>query len=239
MTELQKEIFLAAFLPDWQKLDSLILEEKDIRLSIPIMEDQEFWGRKTIEISVLEILQMNYDCWFDIKNKTKLINYEDINPKEIFQNNQKAIKVITKKLGFQKAFTIKYKNYCNFLWSSDDENWFDNDEVSTFIKEGYKAIDLELINFAIKRDQSKVTELMNKGANAYIDPDDKMYESAILHDMASDEGYYSIEYMKYYNAIINQNHQSLTDMDIYSMMRNLYGVASSSCIYWIIKSGTE
>ena len=110
-----------------------------------------------------------------------------------------------------------------------DDFYLDEDEIKEALEEGYKKIDLDLINYAEKGNAIKVWELLKQGANHLIDPFDNN-QIGLIHDvLGSDSSFH---------GIMNLQHvcheKDFDPKERYSMLSDLYQSGVSDYILEMI-----
>lgn len=235
MTTKQLKIFLGAYFSDKNVINKAVLTADDLNIPVDIPDWYLEWPKKHIYFSVPDILSMNIDCWLDLKDKEHLPYERKIKPNHFFNSTLTCIDIILQKFPDLDTSDIEYEKYTKFISVQDeDENFIDDEEMEKYKKEGYRKIDLDLINFGVKRNGRKVRELLALGANPMIDPDDKTFESEILDILAADESFHFINYISYHNRLLNHGISTFDKSDAYEMVLELYATASSSKVYNII-----
>lgn len=232
MTAKQFNIFLAAYFSDAEKIETLVFSEGDLEIYFDIPVGYDHGKQRAVRVSVMDILIMNRDCWCNLKTWEELKIESKINPSCIYTDTCALIKSLAEKYPLQKKNELAYEKFIGFLYTlEDEESWIDDDEFAQFVKEGYRQIDLQLINFAMKRNLHKVNQLLKEGANAMIDPEDKKSDSAILESLSSAESYYFLDYVSYYRQLIYEGIESFNLQSAYKMIASLYSVSSSARLY--------
>lgn len=227
------ELFFAAFYSDLEKLKTLLKSENDLTFSYNLEYENSPFLNKSFSFSVYDVLQMNLDSFFDCKDQEKTKSQSNINPKHFYQKTEECMNFLNSKFPLFSYDGVDYARYVNLISVlEEDEFWFDENDIQELQNEGYRKIDLELINYADKRDSKKVIELMNLGANPMIDPDDRTNESEVLSLLADDVGYHFTQLIGYH--VSNCDKSKLDFSDFEYLFKQLYGSASASMIYKII-----
>jgi hypothetical protein len=146
MEQKQFDLFLAAFFSDKEKLDGLLNTSNDLDLTCNISYAGFETEKTDFNFSVLDILQMNLDCWASLKEKEELNSPQPINPKIFYKNTLECFENMLKLFPDMPYHGINYEHYIFLiLCCDDDEHWFSEAEMKAYKAEGYKTIDLELI----------------------------------------------------------------------------------------------
>ncbi len=236
MTDKQFEIFLSAYFADINKLQGLILSEKDLFIYFELEKEEIYWwGKKRFKISVFDILKMSIDAWFDLRDKTRLTNYENINPKIIYKKFENSLNLLIEKFPKFAKKRIEYHKFIHLFLYIDDGKYIDDEDFEEYVDKGYKKIDLELINFAVNRNENKVKKLLEKGANPMIDPLDKIFDSLILDLLATHDSTNFIWYSGSFRHFVENQYSYFNKINAKQMLTELYATSSSSKIYNIIK----
>ncbi|TAN11670.1 MAG: hypothetical protein EPN37_17100 [Chitinophagaceae bacterium] len=224
--------FLAFYFSDLGKIEEVVNSENDLTFTFPFPEGYYHWSPlKEITITAGEIVQMTLDAWFDCKEMKTLTHYPEIHPKEIYERTL-LVKEWLEEFMKEKLKEMEYEKYYKFIYALDEDwEWIDEEEMQEFLKEGYRKIDLELINFSQKRNNTKVKELLREGANPNIDPADKMEESEILDFLISKSSFQSLSYDPCFTEFEEKRYDGFQDETEYRMISYLYGVASSDELY--------
>lgn len=235
MEQYNFDIFISAFFSDKKRIDKLIASEKDIDLTFDNAPSCNHSKKDSLRFSVLDILQMNLDCWHSILDNDQLKSNQKINPKQFYQDTLECFNSILRKFPGIKYDGVNYENYINLILNFDDnDNWFEEHEIRKYEIEGYRRIDLELINYGVRRNVNKVTELLIKGANPMIDPDDKIFESEILQLLSADESFHFSCIISLHERKIINGYESFQITDSNDLVYELYASASSAKLYDII-----
>jgi hypothetical protein len=232
MTPKQFDIFLAAFFSDWEKLDRLLETQEDLELTVEFTGGYLFSYPEKFNFSVPDIIQMNIDCWYSIRDKKELINTPDINPAKFYRQSKKCLRNLKKRFPEFRFSPVDYtKNLDLVTGLMEDEEFIDYNEYNEYNKEGYREIDLDLINYAVRRNVKKVVQLLKKGANPVIDPFDKTSEAVVPIRLAGDDSLHFNNIYPVHLKRISHGYGIFIIKDCEWMIANLYGSASSAKVY--------
>lgn len=240
--ELNKIKFEAAFYADFELLTQYVKSPSDLEIIIPLTQKQKsYWFREILTINLLEILNwLMYSFYEDYDRDEACTRYYDrignlkskdcINPSLLYKNATQCAEWVCSTFSIQND---KIKNYSEYRLLRhilyDDDGWLDEDEIEDALAEGFRQIDLDLINEAEKGNGISVLDLINKGANYKIDPVDYMDKSAILEILDSDLQYHKL------NLIVYLNRRSNFDFhDALDMLSSLYQVGVGKYILEIL-----
>jgi hypothetical protein len=231
-----RQLFLAVFFNEPEKIKAIMKARNgNARLLIPISNNYcELWLRfhGKLAISAIEPAVMLADSLFDIKEKTRLNTDIPFNPSEEYRKAEASI-------AFLKDYTtltdIDYNKYYNLNNTiGDDEDYLSDDEIAQYLTEGYRLIDLQLVNYAHKRNEAEVRKLIAQGANPNIDPLDRSSQSIALDSLGADESLAFMQYIAYRKDGYNENYPNKEIMD---MLAILYDMGSSGRLTRIIVEG--
>jgi hypothetical protein len=241
MSDKQRELFFAAYFSEFDTIKEYVNSPIDLDLVVLINQNYQQWnGQKEIKTSVLEILKMVYDSLIDLKNKTSLNSEIKINPKSIFQKTQQSIDWINEKFGLQESIPdLDYGKYVKLIYDLQENTWIDSDEYSEFQNNGYRKIDLDLINEGMKRNVKDAIKLLQRGANPYIDPYDGNTASALIDSLQSAKSFYFNNFCGLYQPYLDNSFHDFKKADCYKYLWQLYGVASSAEMIRTIKKYTS
>jgi hypothetical protein len=227
------ELFFAAFYSDLEKLKSLINTENDLTFSYNLKYENSPFFNKSFSFTVYDVLQMNLDAFFDCKDQEKTKSKSNFSPKHFYERTEECLNFLNSKFPLYIYNGVDYAKFINLISIlEEDEYWFDEIDIQELQNEGYRKIDLELINYADKRDSKKVIELMNLGANPMIDPDDKTDESEVLSTLGSSDGFHFTQLIAYHKSNCDKSKLDFSDFEY--LFKQLYASASASMIYKII-----
>jgi len=240
MKQKEFEIFLSAFFSDKKKIDELVVSKNDLDFTFQLSSTETNAGTKEYKFSVLDILQMNLDSWHSIKDKEELQSIKHISPTLFYQDTLDCIEIILRKFPDIQYEGVEYDKYIKLIFNfEDDEDWFDGNEIEEFEAEGYRRIDLDLINYGVRRNVKKVIELMDKGANPEIDPDDKSSKSEILNILESEDSFHFVNLIACHEQMIKEGCESFTIADFDYLISQLYATASAAKILEIINKSQK
>lgn len=193
----------------------------------------EFSGfHDTYSTTALECAIMLKDTLEDIKHREKLEHAVWFKPREECQRVVQCIEFLKP---FSQHADIDYSinstvvNVC-----TKDDEYISEEEMQEYLKEGYRLIDLRLINSGCRRDESEVRDLLKKGANPFIDPFDKKEGSAILDCLEVDDSFAFTEIVSYRSH--STKWEDYEDDMIFHLFHLLYQAGSSSRLFRVILS---
>lgn len=230
MTPNKFDILLSAFFSDNERISKLIVSSEDLELEFSISN----FGTSSFSIfrfSVLDILHMNLDAWHSLKDKEILNVNSAINPKVFYQETKHCMDSILTRFPDIDYKGVEYENYISLILSFEDIEWYDEQEMAKYEGEGYRRMDLELINYAYRRNVRKVIELLDNGANPMIDPDDNISESVILELLSSKEGLHFNNIVSLHEQKLTNGYESFRRHEAADLITELYTTASSAKVY--------
>lgn len=234
MTDNQYQLFLATYFCEKEQLKELVDYYNGFLIQIDNPEPNGSSILTVVSFTVGEILKMTSDGMEDFKDKTSLTNFEKVNPSQIFSNARTCIDRLIKNSPFpqHQEEEVNYHDYINLMYVSDkDEPWFGEQEIELFIEDGYRKIDIELINAAIKLNRERSIELLNLGANPFIDPDDLINKSNVLTSLAIECGLAISSYFAIHEDYQKYGKSYFKPTDCFRMIEYLYKIAGSSNLY--------
>lgn len=236
MTSKQFDIFLAAFFSDWEKLDGLLESQDDLDLIVSFTGGYLFSYLREFHFSVPEIVQMNIDSWYSVRKSKELTSYPMINPGKFYTESRKCLRNLKMRFPGYPFSAVDYTKNVGLefdFYKSEGyiEEYIDCEEYYEYLAEGYRELDLDLINCTIKRNVRKVTRLLKKGANPMIDPFDKMVESAMLDSVLADESFHFTHLVQEHVRKLSSGYGSFEIKRSEWMISHLYGSASAAKIY--------
>ncbi len=237
------ELFMAAFYADLDVLQKIIVNKTDTKIKIPLPEGgyKLFWNQLFVEVDVLDIL--NWAIWgfyeyFDEDNLCVIHSYAKdnqviktcINPSEYYSKVLDCIVWLCDNFRINN-YAIKDYSRFRFLRHAlfDDENWLDEDEVKEALENGFREIDLNLINESEKGNGISCYSLVQKGADYKIDPVDFTEESAIVDILGSDMSFHRLGMISYLS-----DRNKWDETDAYDMLSSLYQVGVSNYMLDIV-----
>lgn len=226
MKHSDNQLFLAVFF-NQPKMVKKWVAERNGNISM------EFSGfHDTYSTTALECAIMLKDTLEDIKHLEKLEHATWFKPREEYQCVMHCIEFLKP---FSQHADIDYSinSTVVYVFTKDDEI-ISEEEMQEYLKEGYRLIDLQLINSVYRRDESEVRELLKKGANPFIDPFDKKEESVILDSLEADESFAFTEIVSYRNH--SEKWEDYEDEMIFHLFHLLYQAGSSSRLFRVILS---
>ncbi len=242
-TEINIELFKATFYADLTEIKKLVKSKNDLQIKIPIKEGDYhvYWEEDFVSISLLDILNWASFTFYEYShlNKTchKMINANNveilndcINPKKHFKNILNCIVWICNEFSITNYHLKDYTSYSvfgRFLFS--DQNYLDDDEIKESLESGFRLIDLDLINKAIKGNGKACYELIKKGADYKIDPLDYSSYSLIYETLSSDNSFHTLQVISYLC-----HKKQFYNYDPYEMLSSLYNSGVSNYILDII-----
>ncbi len=227
-------ILLAAYYAEIDTLNRLIKSTNDLNFELDLGDRYPYQKGNIMKLSVFHILEMNLHAWKDTKHLTELKHKKNINPKANYEKSLDCITILANQFPDYTITTIEYQKYIQLIYDLDESNqWIDDETMQEYELEGYRRIDLELINAGIIRNEKKLIELLEQGASPMIDPFDKTDVSALIDSLESADSFYFIDFTYDHLNKIN----SLDKIDKrkpIDLLKDLYGCASSARILDII-----
>lgn len=231
MTKQKFDILLSAFFSDNERINKLIVFRDDLEIEFEISNFRLLSSNRIFRFSVLDILQMNLDTWHSIKVKELLNVNSAINPSALYQDTQHCMDSILSRFPDICYNGVEYEKYISLILSFEDIEWYDEEELARYEAEGYRRIDLELINYGYRRNVEKVIELLDQGANPMIDPDDNISESVILELLSSKEGLHFNNIVSLHEQKLTKGYESFRRHEAADLITELYTTASSAKVY--------
>jgi hypothetical protein len=226
MKNSDNQLFLAVFFNQPEMVKKWV-EERTGNMNM------EFSGfHDTYSTTALECAIMLKDTLEDIKHREKLEHAAWFKPMEEYQRVIDCIeflKPISQNADIDYSINSTLVNIC-----TKDDEFIREEEMQEYLKEGYRLIDLQLINSAYRRDESEVRDLLKKGANPFIDPFDKKEESAILDSLEADDSFAFTEIVSYRSH--SEKWEDYEDDMIFHLFHLLYKAGSSSRLFRVILS---
>ncbi len=238
------QLFKAAYYADLDALKEIIRNKEDLMIRIPTPGGSydSYFLNQQVNISVLDILNWSnygYYQWYDKEIYIqRSIDNEGVNHEISFNAAlfyQKIIDCIewichTFKISdnYQLKDISKYRALRHFL--DKNENWLDDEEMKDYLEQGFRKLDLDLINEAEKCNGIAVYHLMKEGASPYIDPiENDPEESSIFFILDASCGLYAIQSIAYVC-----DEKGFDSSDCYHMLASLYQFGVSKYILDII-----
>lgn len=237
------ELFKASFYADLPAIQQLVKTEDDLQIKIPVREGSNtiIWNGNYVFISILEILNWAAFGFYVYIEKESIchkmydadgvqIVNDCINPSDYYINIVNCIEWICNKFSIQNFHLKDYSAYSPLSWFLfENEEFLEPDEMEEALKHGYKQIDLDLINAAIKGNGIKSYNLIKAGANYKTDPVDYTDESLIVTTLGTDISFHSLNLISYLN-----HKERFSEYDHYKILSNLYQVGVSNYILDIV-----
>lgn len=236
-------LFKAAFYADLDTIKSLVQSKDDLIIKILVKDGDYklYWDNDYFQISILDILNWAYYGFYEyieqdnicsklFNAKNELVKNDCINPQEYYYKVINCIEWICNKFSicnYQIKDYSQYRLLRHFLL--DDENYLRGEFVDIALKEGYKQIDLDLINEAEKGNGIKCYELIKKGANHTIDPLDFSDESLIIDLLGSENSHEMLSLISYLSTESEYEYNKA-----YDMLSSLYNVGVGNYILDIV-----
>jgi len=191
-------LFKAAYYANLDDFKKMIGKKDDliIRIPTPSGSYDSYWENKEVKVNLLDILNWSnyaYYEWFERElltqssiDKNGIISHEiSFNASLFYRKIIDCIEWICNEFKIVDNYRLKdYSQYRALRHFFDaDENWLDENDMHNYLAEGYRKIDLDLINEAEKGNGIAVCHLMKAGANPDIDPIDKDPEISCVLDM--------------------------------------------------------
>lgn len=234
--------FEAAFYADLKLLKQCIKSKEDLNLQVATPKGSYWmWEKPSIEISILDILNWLafglYDYYDTQEICRRSFNAEGIqnlnqciNPSIIYRNALDCITWICDTFsiinyGLKDYSPYRLFRHCLF----EDENYLDEETVQEALEEGFRKMDLDLIDVSERGDAVAAYSLVKQGADYKIDPLDKLDESVIVEMLDSDRGFHTLLWISYF-----YNRKKFNFSDSYDMLSSLYLVGVGSYILDIV-----
>lgn len=238
------ELFKAAYYADLNTIKKLVKTKKDLQVDIPFNDGgyAMYWNSSCVSISLIEILNWAaYGFYEHVEDTTichRMFDANDvqvlndcINPSEYYQRVIDSIEWICNKFSIAN---YQLKNYSYYSPLSrvyfDDETYLCDDEISEALQKGFRQIDLDLINVAMKGNGVACYELVKKGADYKIDPLDYSDSSLIVDVLGTDNAFHMLRVISY---LCHKERFKINDF--YSMLSSLYQVGVGNYIIDIVK----
>ncbi|MBS9522401.1 hypothetical protein KI659_00080 [Litoribacter alkaliphilus] len=234
MCDFDYGFFKSLFLSDFDGIRKCSLSDKDLFLTLPVPEVYDHWQRREVTISAFEILKMSIDAWYSLRGKESLQSLS-INPSEFYNSSIKCLAYLEQKFPDQCIAEVPYEKYLHFCYTiGEEEEWYGPLEVAQLVDDGFKKIDIELINAGARRNVKKVISLLNLGANPMVDPEEKTNGSEIIDHLVKDESNAFVQYLNCLNSP-SKDEGIRTYEKAFAMLAELYTVASSAKLLRVIE----
>ncbi len=232
------DIILAAYYAEIDTLNTLIMSTDDLDFELDLGDRYPYQKGNIMKLSVFHILEMNLQAWLNIKNLTELKNEKNINPKAFYEKTLDCVIILAKRFPNYKITTIEYQKYIQLIYELDELNhWINDETMREYELEGYRRIDLELINAGMSRNEKIMITLLEQGANPMIDPFDKTEVSALIESLTVADSFYFID-LSYTHLYKIKSLDTVDKRKPIDLLKNLYGCASSSRMLNIIEEYT-
>lgn len=245
MTDAQYQLFIAAFFVDKEKLSQLIQSVTELNLTI----QNKTLGKSSpigcsmlpvIKISVPEIISMTIDVFSSYKHLSCLANYKQINPIFYYENALACNHILGANFPKFKIVEVPYQNYLNLMYTfNSDDEYFDAEEIETYSRPDMQRIDFDLVNAAYHNNMVKVSDLLAKGANPYVDFYKEGISSTILAHLEQEKSLgmdYYFEYLDQYQEI---GELAFNNQQAFNLIEALYKTASTTRMYNLILSNCK
>ena len=222
MEEKSLKIYKSLFYLNLDSLKNLIQEESDLFLIFPRPKEIAY-PEISVKLTVFDILRMKIDIWARVK-----IN-EDLK----FLTGFLTENIIKKALECKEYFEAKFPNFKSsfeYVKHRDlmldfyaDKNYIGEEAFNEFINQGFKSLDLELVNAAIDRNEALVIDLLKSGADPTVDI---FNSNAMIDLMAYLENKESSGFVDY-NSLLMDDFNQYKYVDIFQSLSDLYTAAST------------
>jgi len=253
MEKAQQKLFAATFFNDIAALKEILEKSSETILSIPIPETYRGFSQSdNIAICAEHIALMTCDCFYDYRDQSNPIDAKvdesfsglieargrQIIPQDIYNNAVEVLKLFNNYVKVDDE--IDYKNLLRFtsVFNLDDETdrWFAKEDIDGFIQSGFRRIDVELMNCTDVKDRKKIVELLELGANPYVDLDEAQEGSNIMNIMGMDLE----SHMNIYCGLWNLNKDEINDDKlIFDMLLELSITAGNADMIRTINKHTK
>lgn len=227
MKHSDKQLFLAVFFNQPEKVKNRVAERNG-------NINMEFSGfHDTYYNTALDCAIMLKDTLEDIKDLETLKNDASwFKPSEEYKRVMNCIEILKP---FSQSADIDYSKNSTLVYvCTKEEEYMNEEEMQEYLEEGYRLIDLQLINSVYRRDETEVRDLLKKGANPFTDPLDKKEESLILDSLACNDSFAFTQIISYRSH--PEKLGDYSDDVIFHMYRLLYQAGSSSRLFQLILS---
>jgi len=237
------ELFKAAYYADLPAIKRLVKTKDELQIKIPVIEGDYyvFWENKFVSISILDILNWAAFGFYEYVDESSLchrmsdannvqILNDCINPSKYYQKVINSIEWICNKFSIVNYQLKNYTYYSplgRFLF--DDETYLSDYEMNEELRNGFRQIDLDLINTAMKGNGIACYELVKKGADYTIDPLDYSDNSLIVDVLGADNSFHMLQFISYLC-----HKERFNTYVPYEMLSNLYKVGVSNYIIDIV-----
>lgn len=242
------ELFKAVYYADLPAIKRLVKTKDELQIKIPVKEGDYYlyWENEFVSINILDILNWAafgfYEYVDEISLCHKIFDANDIqilndciNPSKYYQKVINSIEWICNKfsiVNYQLNNYSYYSPFSRFLFY--DQAYLSDDEMSEIMQNGFRQIDLDLINTAMKGNGMACYELVKKGADYTIDPLDYSNSSLIVDALGSDNAFHQLQVISYLC-----HKERFNTYEPYEMLSSLYQVGVGNYIMEIVKMNTE
>ncbi|MBT0813027.1 hypothetical protein KIH41_17195 [Litoribacter ruber] len=241
MDDFDYGFFKSLFFSDLDGIRKRSLTDRDLFLTLPIPEGYDHWQRREVTVSAFEILKMSIDAWYSLR-EMEAFQSVSIIPSEFYNSSVKCLAYLEQNFPDQSIAEVPYEKYLHFCYTlGEEEEWYSPSEVVQLVDDGFRKIDIELINAGAKRNVKKVIQLLNLGANPMVDPEEKTNDSEIIDHLAKDESNAFVHYLfclKSHNKDKEYGNPEKAYGVLaqpYGVLAHLYKVASSAKLLRVIE----
>ncbi len=221
------ECFYAAYFVQKDKLRSLIATHEDLLIRIQVCEKDArkyFWPTYYIEVSVIDLLSWVTHSLY------RYVTGEEEGMRRKYYDAVECLEVLCDKFEINNYKLVNYSAFrpLRHVLSEEDE-YLDDDQIAQYISEGFRRIDLDLINYAERGNAPACWMLIKESANPNIDPIDGL-ERGVAIDIVD---YLSSLYCFFLDNFVQKG--IYPNMGCVDMLADLYKTAMTDYIGDILK----
>lgn len=157
-----EKLFLAVYFNDLEK----VIEFKNQSSELYVKKDKYPIDQNTT-FDLINLTLFNEIIWFDVSWRKEIMPLVEKHR----QRTKQMLDFWRAELGLQKIQrNIKYNHYCDYFYCDDPEDFEEiiMEPISTYLKEGFREIDLRLYNRVQCFDFEEVKKLLEQGAKSDI-----------------------------------------------------------------------
>ncbi len=221
------ECFYAAYFVQKDKLRSLIATHEDLLIRIQVWEKDArkyFWPTYYIEVSVIDLLSWVTHSLY------RYATGEEEGMRRKYYDAVECLEVLCDKFEINNYKLVDYSAFrpLRHVLSEEDE-YLDDDQIAQYISEGFRKIDLYLINYAERGNAPACWKLIKEGANPNIDPIDGLERGVAIDIVDYSPSFYCFFLDNFVQKGIYPN------MGCVDMLADLYKTAMTDYIGDILK----
>ncbi|WP_373815111.1 hypothetical protein [Porphyromonas loveana] len=221
------ECFYAAYFVQKDKLRSLIATYENLLIRIQVWEKDArkyFWPTYYIEVSVIDLLSWVTHSLY------RYATGEEEGMRRKYYDAVECLEVLCDKFEINNYKLVDYSTFrpLRHVLSEEDE-YLDDDQIAQYISEGFRKIDLDLINYAERGNAPACWMLIKESANPNIDPIDGL-ERGVAIDIVD---YLSSLYCFFLDNFVQKG--IYPNMGCVDMLADLYKTAMTDYIGDILK----